>query len=650
MDKRIYLVVSYRNRKNQFLYTLKKLHQYNFIGNNLTVIIVDDGSDSSNRLEDIVNDYNFYIKLFYVHTKNWINPCVTYNVGFSKIDARDDDIVIIQNPECAHSGNVLEYALNNLTHKDYFVFNCIALNPDQTNSLISSDKYDRNDLPTNSSMYDAETGVDWYVHPKFRPKYYHFCSCITYKNLKLLNGFDMRFKDGDAFDDDEFASRVRQLKLNRQFISDPFVHHLWHPIYQPSSWENLYKNRDLYAHLRSLFKKARKYPHKYPQSFMTNKGRWIVAGNGQSHTVNTVIDLHKNATYGSYVKEGEWPAGFHIEKYYEKLNTIDYFGMSSHSYTCTYSAKTNIKKQGFITGNYDLFKIPKIAHFYWGAEKTSFLRYLTLISFIKFNPNWEVRLYVPKTISKTLFECDLKFSQKNDGRKYHNCDQLDYTKDKDYLTQLPDTIKIIKTDFSNSFIGADAPEAHRSDLLGWQILSTTGGLWCDMDILFFKGINDMHLQNNEYDTLVCFDNRHLSRGRPIAPIGLFLSCPNNLFFKKILSISKNRYDRSDPQCIGTKSISSICRDFSCCCNLFPELTIGNIDYDVVYKYDFQHLHKIYKENHFKELLDNDSIGIHWYGGAPESQNYNNLIDDSNYNSLPVCTMTEAIKYLELENE
>ena len=253
VNKKIHLVVSYRNRKAQFLYTLKTLHKYNSIGNDLNVIIVDDGSDDSNRLESIINDYNFFIKLYYVQQKNWINPCVTYNLGFSEIQASDDDIVIIQNPECAHSGNILEYTLNNLTHENYFVFNCIALDHVQTNSLILNDAYNKTTLFTNHAAYDTETGVEWYVHPKFRPKYYHFCSCITYKNLKLLNGFDMRFKDGDAFDDDEFTLRVERLGLNRQFIADPFVHHLWHPVYRPSSLENLYKNEIFYASLIILY-------------------------------------------------------------------------------------------------------------------------------------------------------------------------------------------------------------------------------------------------------------------------------------------------------------------------------------------------------------------------------------------------------------
>ena len=44
-----------------------------------------------------------------------------------------------------------------------------------------------------------------------------------------------------------------------------------------------------------------------------------------------------------------------------------------------------------------LDKIPKILHVYWGGSSLPKLRYLTIESFAKYNPDWEVRVYVPAT-------------------------------------------------------------------------------------------------------------------------------------------------------------------------------------------------------------------------------------------------------------
>jgi len=456
-------------------------------------------------------------------------------------------------------------------------------------------------------MYDASAGVDWYVHPKFRPKYYHFCSCITYGNLKKLNGFDLRFAAGDAFDDDEFTMRVKKLGLKRQFISDPYVSHLWHPIYKPSSMSNLYRNRDLFASLENNLS----------ENYMVNRG---IPGADPQELISPGMEEYCKGNFG-------------ITGNFELSET----------------AKTRIKRQKHVTylfsPDWPLKKIPKIAHFYWGSDKMSFLRYLTIYSFIKFNPDWEVRLYIPKTVSSNVF---WRTSGDDD---HHRCDQLDYTSDEDYFTSLPSTIKIIKTDFSSSFIGSDAPEAHKSDLLGWQILSTSGGFWCDMDILFFKGLHEIIFKSFDYDTLVCYDHRHTYLGQPSAPIGFFFSCPNNILFKKILNKAKLIYNKNRYQSIGTYAIATTFKSVNHCMCKCPELTIGNLDYNLVYRYDYLHLDDLFLYDNFKALLSSDdSIGCHWYGGDPQSLEYNNKINIDNYKTLPDSTITQIIKYINPKNE
>jgi len=251
MSKQIHIVMSYYNRKAQLLKTLETIKSLNKF-KNLNVIIVDDCSNLDNRLEDIVSNYNFNIKLLRVEPekKNWYNPCITYNYGFIHLEAADDDVVIIQNPECTYNGDILNHSLITTTHSNYLVYNCASLNKEQTNSYINNSTFEpakTADPASDPNSYDGE--VTWYTHSKFRPKHFHFCSSITYKNLKKLNGFDVRFQSGHGFDDDEFSLRVSRLGLNRQFISKPFVYHLWHERIKLANFTKLYKNRDLYTHI-----------------------------------------------------------------------------------------------------------------------------------------------------------------------------------------------------------------------------------------------------------------------------------------------------------------------------------------------------------------------------------------------------------------
>ena len=116
MSRRAHIVMSYHNRKAQLLKTLESIDNSKAL-DNLNVIIVDDGSNTEQRLESIIDNYSFNITLLRIdpERKDWYNPCVTYNYGFLHLVANDDDIIIIQNPECTHNGNILHHALTNTT-------------------------------------------------------------------------------------------------------------------------------------------------------------------------------------------------------------------------------------------------------------------------------------------------------------------------------------------------------------------------------------------------------------------------------------------------------------------------------------------------------------------------------------------------------
>jgi GT2 family glycosyltransferase len=91
----------------------------------------------------------------------------------------------------------------------------------------------------------------WYNHPIYRPRFTNFCSAITVKNLKKLNGFDERFCEGVWFDDDYFLNQIQWLGLKIELCTDPFIFHQWHE----DKWKDIikiYRNRDIYNSLKEL--------------------------------------------------------------------------------------------------------------------------------------------------------------------------------------------------------------------------------------------------------------------------------------------------------------------------------------------------------------------------------------------------------------
>ncbi|MHA2218133.1 MAG: glycosyltransferase [Candidatus Hodarchaeales archaeon] len=303
-------------------------------------------------------------------------------------------------------------------------------------------------------------------------------------------------------------------------------------------------------------------------------------------------------------------------------NPVDSLSMMDRN--CVAEANVKTRSLYLNSKRWKMNKIPKIASFYWGSDKMSFMRYLTIFSFKKQNPDWSIHLYVPKSVSDSISWLD------KGADNHHKCDQVSY-KGQDYYEKLLNDVpvKVIKVDFSNSFLTKEAPEPHKSDLLTWQVLATRGGLWCDMDIIFRKSMVTMfHKYDSSADTVLCYDNRlKCPDGTPEKPIGFMLSAPKNRFFNKALVESKKNYDDRSYQSIGTVTLMRIGRTIRECERLYNLNKFENIDPEDVYYFHHQMIDDIYNKSlEIPEKL----IAIHWYGGHPLSQKFNNNINHENY--------------------
>jgi hypothetical protein len=252
--------------------------------------------------------------------------------------------------------------------------------------------------------------------------------------------------------------------------------------------------------------------------------------------------------------------------------------------------------------------IPKVAHFYWGEPVLPFLRYATLKSFCKFNPDWEVRLYVPK-----------RYSEEASPKTWATHEQKYEFIGEDYWGRVKDLrVKTEVMDFRYlaHFLGGMA-EVHKSDYLRWWLLSTVGGLWSDMDIIYFKPV---YLDLADYDTYVC---TNLTYGHSI---GFLLGSSNNLFYQYIRHEAEQRFDPANYQSIGSILMNSES-------HLLPSFDpyFSNLPMDVVYSYDALTFPEIYVSPAPRPVrFTADTIGLHWYAGHPMAAEYVNEITEKNY--------------------
>lgn len=251
------VVMAYHNRKPLLLQTLRSIGASE-MSTFCEVVIVDDGSSQEHRLENIQEELQesfgvqLDIKVIRIEPEDkwYSNPCIPFNRGFKEAQG---DVIIIQNPECYHLGDVLTIA-SQVQSNQYLSFHCYSLNQSVTDILptVNPNKVvDRGlgycaqleqmgvsynmfleDLvsfwPLQNTGQPNEGFLGFYNHVKFRPVAYHFCSAITRLDLEDLGGFDERYAEGIAFDDDELVARIQRKKMQINFLEYPLVLHQNH--------------------------------------------------------------------------------------------------------------------------------------------------------------------------------------------------------------------------------------------------------------------------------------------------------------------------------------------------------------------------------------------------------------------------------------
>jgi glycosyltransferase involved in cell wall biosynthesis len=313
-------------------------------------------------------------------------------------------------------------------------------------------------------------------------------------------------------------------------------------------------------------------------------------------------------------------------------NPIDSLSMQNRN--CVSEANILTRKVYQESRKWNLEKIPKIANFYWGSKKMSFMRYMTIKTFKKQNPDWSIHLYVPKHVSS---ETTWRASD-----THHKNDSTDYKAKEDYYFKLlsEESIKVIRVDFSNTIIGKDASEPHKSDFLRWNILYKSGGLWSDMDIIYYKPMTELYfnsLQNSSLDMAVCYDKRHVENGVNLTPIGFLLTKPRNPFFNSLTRRAIKEFNPNHYQSMGANMWMSNYPNVDSIQDSY-HLRAIDFSHNVVYQFDWNNLDQIYSSR--TEKLHDKSIGVHWYGGHPLSQNVNNQLNHTNYltSDLPLIKL------------
>lgn len=310
------VVMAYHNRLEQTLETLRRFNDLYAGKYDFEVIIVDDGSradqDLTGHVTGDAGSTAFRFKIILVtlvrEKKSWINPVVPYNVG---LKLATKDVLFIQNPEIYHCDDLFGYYAEKCRPQVYYTFPVFSSPSfDHNNRLLEVakgttgngkaiyaefvSKIDYKEYDVDADFYRATnpdlahlTGEEaeahwlahgihegrkcnragifyrknvihewrgWYNHREYNKRDLHFLTAISREAFESkIGGFDLAFKDGLWYDDDDLVHRITKVFHIETIDSDQFMGiHQYHTSgsddqhLKPDFGYLVYKNRMIY--------------------------------------------------------------------------------------------------------------------------------------------------------------------------------------------------------------------------------------------------------------------------------------------------------------------------------------------------------------------------------------------------------------------
>lgn len=276
--------------------------------------------------------------------------------------------------------------------------------------------------------------------------------------------------------------------------------------------------------------------------------------------------------------------------------------------------------------------MPKRMSFFW-VGRMSWLRYLTLATFRRFNPDWEVHLYTPsKPVAPKQWTSGENSDNGYRGRDYRELLPLLNIKQHEWTTPIDDV----------------AP-AQACDLFQWELLADGSGFYADMDILWVRSIEPVRQAVCNADAVFCLENGAMA-------IGFFASNHRQGLFADIWTqaVEAGHARKTEYQCYGTHAVyeaafgnapigslaTSGFRAIEVFCQRYPELRIVILPTSTVYPFDWRRIAAIFQAD---EKISGSVCGVHWFGGSGLAQEFNGRLTEDNWRNAPSNTITSCLR-------
>lgn len=238
---KISLLITYFNRKDQFIKSMRSIQKSEIDRSELETIIIDDASEETQRVEDVLsefNDLNIKFHRFNQTEKTWGSrtQVVPLNRG---IDMCNGEYILINGAEIFHCGDILKDFYTRSSENKYITYATLSLSKEQTENSSFDD------------IFNTKNGEMWYQHSQHNNRKFPFCAGMSKKDFLKIGKFAEEFKNAEGYADQYFIDTLNHNKILIEEVDDPYCLHLWHTRIK----KNITQNRDvIYKKLKTKLK------------------------------------------------------------------------------------------------------------------------------------------------------------------------------------------------------------------------------------------------------------------------------------------------------------------------------------------------------------------------------------------------------------
>lgn len=228
--------------------------------------------------------------------------------------------------------------------------------------------------------------------------------------------------------------------------------------------------------------------------------------------------------------------------------------------------------------------------FFWGQERMTFLRAMTLRSACRIHGN------VALITRPACHEGGAEWKERQDFQFNSNLPDWSHT-----LDALP-IRRLALRDFAPDIADLSADDVHTADLLRWKILAEYGGTVADMDIVFIRPLPAV-----DADVKIVRFSGHPKPG--YAPVSFMQGRPCETW-RIAFARAWSSYDPATYE--------------SCGSGVIPDAVPGALDEHIIFPWAGEHPWSLWRDWMFTSdkwpAIPSTCCGIHWYAGHNQAFN------------------------------